>query len=63
MKVTDECNVDVLQYIAFFVDDYGKLDRDIPEKLCDPATFNAYISHVKSQKKLHGIYDVVLRSA
>ena len=63
VKVTDECNVDVLQYIAFFVDDYGKLDRDIPEKLCDPAIFNAYISHVKSQKKLHGIYDVVLRSA
>lgn len=63
VNVTNEFNVNVTQYIKFFVDDYGKTERDIPDKLCASASFHAYLSHVKAQKKLRGIYEVVLRSS
>lgn len=63
MAVSNDCNMNALKYIAFFVGEYGKSERDIPDKLCASSSFYAYLSYVKAQKKLHGIYDAVMRSA
>jgi len=63
VEIFKKYDMDVIEYIKFFVNCYGKLERNIQDELVNSKTFSAFIEYLKAEERKAKVFEWFMKSA